>query len=68
MSPISKVIVRFVEIAGIVDHHCLETIVHFVDIGGIVNHHCLETTVVFVDICGVMINNSTNINKANNHL
>jgi hypothetical protein len=30
------VIVRFVDIGGIVDHHCLEVIVRFVDIGGIV--------------------------------
>jgi hypothetical protein len=27
------VIVHFVDIGGIVDHHCLEVIVHFVDIG-----------------------------------
>jgi hypothetical protein len=26
-------IVRFVDIGGIVDHHCLEMIVRFVDIG-----------------------------------
>jgi hypothetical protein len=26
------VIVHFVDIGGIVDHHCLEVIVHFVDI------------------------------------
>jgi hypothetical protein len=36
------VIVHFVDIGGIVDHHCLEVIVHFVDISGIVDHHCLE--------------------------
>jgi hypothetical protein len=30
------VIVCFVDIGGIVDHHCLEVIVCFVDIGGIV--------------------------------
>jgi hypothetical protein len=40
------VIVLFVDIGGIVDHHCLtifrrEVIVCFVDIGGIVDHHCL---------------------------
>jgi hypothetical protein len=35
------VIVRFVDIGRIVDHHCLEVIVCFVDIGGIVetNNH-----------------------------
>jgi hypothetical protein len=44
------VIVHFVDIGGIVDHHCLEVIVHFVDIGGIVDHHCLEVIVHFVDI------------------
>jgi hypothetical protein len=42
--------VRFVDIGGIVDHHCLEVIVRFVDIGGIVDHHCLEVIVRFVDI------------------
>jgi hypothetical protein len=41
------VVVRFVDIGGFVDHHCLnflflEVIVHFVDIGGIVDHHCLN--------------------------
>jgi hypothetical protein len=54
----SPAIVHVVDIGGIVDHHCLEVIVHFVDIGGIVDHHCLE----------VVVNNSTNINKTNNHL
>jgi hypothetical protein len=28
-----KVTVRFVDICGIVDHHCLEMIVRFVDVG-----------------------------------
>ena len=32
-------IVRCVDIGGIVDHHCLEVIVRFSDIGGIVDHH-----------------------------
>ena len=40
-------IVCFVDIGGIVDHHCLEVIVCFVDIGGIVDHHCLEVIVCF---------------------
>jgi hypothetical protein len=31
------VIVRFVDIGRIVDHHCLEVIIRFVDIGGIVD-------------------------------
>jgi hypothetical protein len=31
------VIVRFVDIGGIVDHHYLELVVRFVDIGGIVD-------------------------------
>jgi hypothetical protein len=52
------VIVSFVDIGGIVDHHCLVVIARFVDIGSIVDHHCLT----------VMVNNSTNINKTNNHL
>jgi hypothetical protein len=36
------VIVCFVDIGGIIDHHCLEVIVCFVDIGGILDHHCLD--------------------------
>ena len=35
-------VVCFVDIGGIVDHHCLEVIVCFVDIDGIVDHHCLS--------------------------
>jgi hypothetical protein len=35
-------IVRFVDIGGIIDHQCLEMIVRFVGIGGIVDHHCLN--------------------------
>jgi hypothetical protein len=34
------VIVHFVDIGGIVEHHCLEMIVRFVDIDGIAEHHC----------------------------
>jgi hypothetical protein len=36
------VIVRFVDVGVLVDHHCLEVIVPFVDVGGLVDHHCLE--------------------------
>ena len=43
-------IVCFVDIVGIVDHHCLEVSVRFVGIGGIVDHHCLEVIVHFVGI------------------
>jgi hypothetical protein len=35
------VIVHFVDIGDIVDHHCLEVVVRFADIGGIDDHHCL---------------------------
>jgi hypothetical protein len=35
------VVVCFVDIGGIVDHHCLEVVVCFVDFGGVVDHHCL---------------------------
>jgi hypothetical protein len=35
-------IICFVDIGGIVGHHCLDVIVFFVDIGGIIDHHCLE--------------------------
>jgi hypothetical protein len=47
------VIVCFVDIGGIDDHHCLEVIVCFVDIGGINGHHCLEVIVCFVDFGGI---------------
>ena len=40
-------IVCFVDIGGIVDHHCLQVIVCFVDIGGVVDHHSLEVIVCF---------------------
>ena len=43
-------IVRFVDIGRIIDHHCLEMIVRLVDIGRIIDHHCLEMIVRFVDI------------------
>ena len=43
-------IVQFVNISGIIDHHCLKVIVRSVDIEGIVDHHCLEMIVRFVDI------------------
>jgi hypothetical protein len=39
------VIVSFVDIGRIDDHHCLEVIVSFTDIGRIVDHHCLEVIV-----------------------
>jgi hypothetical protein len=32
--------VCFVDIGGIIDHHCLEVVVCFGDIGGIIYHHC----------------------------
>jgi hypothetical protein len=41
------VIVSFVDIGLIVDHHCLNVIVSFVDIGWIV-HQYLEVTVSFL--------------------
>jgi hypothetical protein len=44
------VTVRFINISGIVDHHCLGMIVLFVDICGIVDHHCLQVIVRFVDV------------------
>jgi hypothetical protein len=42
------VIVCFVDIGGIYDHHCLEVTVCFVDIGRIVDHHCLEVIVLLI--------------------
>jgi hypothetical protein len=47
-------VMGFVDIGGIVDHHCLEVVVCFVDIGGIVDHHCLEVVVCFFDIGGIV--------------
>jgi hypothetical protein len=44
------VIVQFVNISGIIDHHCLEVIVQFVNISGIIDHHCLKVIVRSVDI------------------
>ena len=35
-------IVRFVDIGGIVDHHLFKVIVRFVNIGGIVDHHLFK--------------------------
>ena len=43
-------IVCFVDIGGVDDHHCLEEIVCFVDIGGIDDHHCLEVIVFFISM------------------
>ena len=34
-------VVSFVDIGGIVDHHCLEVVISFVDIGGIADHPSL---------------------------
>jgi hypothetical protein len=42
------VIVCFVDIGVIVDHHCLEVNLCFVDIGGIADHHCLEVIGFFL--------------------
>ena len=44
-------IVCFVDIGGIVGHHCWEVIACFVDIGGIVDHHCWEVIVCFFLYC-----------------
>ena len=35
------VVVSFVDIGGIIDHHCLSFLL-FVDIGRIIDHHCLS--------------------------
>ena len=43
-------IVQFVNISGIIDHHCLGVIVQFVNISGIIDHHCLKVIVRSVDI------------------
>ena len=40
-------IVRFVDITGIVDHDCLNFLC-FVDISGIVDHDCLNFSVLLI--------------------
>jgi hypothetical protein len=51
----------FVDIGGIVDHHCLEgsVVVCFVDIVGTVDHHCLEVIVCLADIGGTVSTKQT---------
>jgi hypothetical protein len=39
------VVVCFVDMGVIVDHHCLEVAVCFVDMGVIVDHHCSKQTI-----------------------
>ena len=51
----------FVDIGGIVDHHCLEVIICFVDIVGIVDHHCLEVNVLVVNIGGIVDHHCVNL-------
>ena len=36
-----EVIVRFVDVGEIVNHHYLAVTVRFTDVGGLVDHHCL---------------------------
>ena len=62
-----EVVVRFVDIGGIVDHHWLEEILCFVDIGGIVDHHWLEEILCFVDIGGIVDHHWLE-NKGNNKI
>jgi hypothetical protein len=63
------VVVCFVDIGGIVDYHSLEVVVCFVDIGGIVDHLCsVVGNKTNNHLSTVMVNNTTNINKINNHL
>jgi hypothetical protein len=45
-----SLIVCFLDIGRIVDHHRLDVIVRFVDLGKIVDHHCLEGVVCLIDI------------------
>jgi hypothetical protein len=49
------VIVRFVDIGVLVDHHCLEVIVRFVYIGRLVDHHCLEVIVRLLILVDLLI-------------
>ena len=44
-------IVCFVGIGRIDDHHCLEVIVCFVGIGGIDEHHCLNFLFIITSNC-----------------
>jgi hypothetical protein len=49
------VIVNFVDIGGIVDHHCLGSILHLVDIGGIIFHRCLDVIVHLLILVELLI-------------
>jgi hypothetical protein len=63
------VIVRFVDVGGFVDHHCLEVIVHFVDdVGGLVVHNCLELIVRSVDVGGLVDHHCLEVIVGNNHI
>jgi hypothetical protein len=42
LTVVRNILNYFVNIGGVVDHHCLEVIVCFVDIGGIDDYHCLN--------------------------
>jgi hypothetical protein len=61
-----EVIVCFVDIGGIVDHHCFRDDC-FVEIGGIVDIPSISTKRTITSKA-VMVNDSTNIYKTNNHL
>ena len=72
-----KVVAHFVNIGGIVAHHCLSVLfmfdglrwkvdVRFVDIGRIVAHHCLN---FLIFICKVKtVNTKPTITTLNNNL
>ena len=48
-------VVRFVDIGGLVDHYSLEVVVCFVDIGGHVDHHCLEVVIFLLILVNLLV-------------
>ena len=52
-------IVRFVDVGGLVDHPCLEVIVQIVDVCVLVDHHSLDVIVRFVDVGGLVDHHCT---------
>ena len=48
-------VVCFVDIGRLVDHHCLEVDIFVFDIGGLVDHHCLEMVVRLLILVDLLI-------------
>ena len=50
-----EVVVRFVDIDRIIDHHCLEIVVRFDNISRIIDHHCLEKLLLLVELLTITV-------------